>query len=627
MSDTFTPPPPSSWQGAAGGAFTPPPPSSWQGSGQDVQLAKNEQMISAREKSPDSGGYGSQVWGGIQNAVKGLAQVGSEAGGVATDPLHAIEHLKALKKLIVDPQVDQAIQAADKWKAGDRSEAVGHALAAVVPGAGPAAANIGDKLGSGDLTGAAADATVLGGAMALPHVAGPLAEAGAKAGTFTGSAVRAAAPQVAGGAAMIGGGELLAKVPGLELPARLGMQYPGVRMVVAGAKKGFQAGKTALADRLAAITEKSAAAEKATAEAAAQAAPKRLPAAPDASFVRSVPAEPPTPKGLLGPGRTIITPAPSDGTFVPAVPDASFVRSVPAEYPQVEGGSKSGSAPAAPAPPAEDTALLDGIAQGQAKMPFAKLAPAQQEAVRAIARRIQDPTPLTEQPAQPLPARRAPDPGPGPAVSAEAPQTPVRQPAPAATQGPAAPVQTEVNQPETPPVLENARSPYSSSGELKSPQLRAMEIEGANRANRASVMAKALHENGIPLSDAKNITSEQWNSLSKSTGGQVPSQETIDATLSELGKLGQGPGATALQAAKTKNGATVAASKAKLTPKPKAGRTTAQDFLSEPVDYGGQQVTRGEMIRDLQDKGGTQEQISAYLGGRDAAAKLRPQQQ
>lgn len=343
----------------------------------------------------------------------------------------------------------------------------------------------------------------------------------------------------------------------MGLPATAGAAVGAAAPVVKGAISGARA---ALADRLAAIGEKSAAAERA----AAAAAPKRLPAAPDASFVRSVPAEPPTPKGLLGPGRTIITPAPSDGSFVPAVPDASFVRSVPAEYPQVEGGRAP--AAAAPAPPAEDTALLDGIAQGQAKMPFAKLAPAQQEAVRAIARRIQDPTPLTEQPA-PLPARRAPDPGPGPAVSAEAPQTPVRQPAPAATQDPAAPVQTEVNQPETPPVLESPRSPYSSSGELKSPQLRAMEIIGDNRGKRASAMAKALHENGIPLSDAKNIDATQWKSLNDSTGGKDPkgpSQETIDATLGELGKLGRSPGQAALQDAVQRNGVRTAASRAKL---------------------------------------------------------------
>jgi hypothetical protein len=108
-----------------------------------------------------------------------MAATAVHLGAAATDaasmnPLGAIDHIKALKQLVLDPQVDQAIQAADKWKSGDRSEAVGHALAAILPGVGPAAANIGEKLGSGDLTGAAADATTLGITMAAPHVAGAL---------------------------------------------------------------------------------------------------------------------------------------------------------------------------------------------------------------------------------------------------------------------------------------------------------------------------------------------------------------------------------------------------------------------------------------------------------------------
>jgi len=116
-------------------------------------------------------GYLTQVGSGLWNAVKGLAQVGSEAGGVATEPWRAVEHLKNLKRLIVDPQVDQAIQAGERWKSGDRSEAVGHAIASILPGVGPMAARIGDKLGGGDVTGAAADATVLGATMVAPQIA------------------------------------------------------------------------------------------------------------------------------------------------------------------------------------------------------------------------------------------------------------------------------------------------------------------------------------------------------------------------------------------------------------------------------------------------------------------------
>jgi len=340
----------------------------------------------------------------------------------------------------------------------------------------------------------------------------------------------------------------------MGLPAEAGAVVGAAAPIVKGAYTGA---KAALAERLAGITEKAAAAERA----ATAAAPKRIEAPPDASFVRSVPTQYP-PSRQLGPG-----PAPPIITAAPA--DASFVRSVPAEYPP--GGK---TAPAGPPPvPEPPMDLLDGIAQGQAGKPFNKLDATQQGFVRDLARRIQDPTPLHEQTA-PLPPTRAPDvpaepPPPEPAQAAAPPAAPpVPQSAAIAQQlademhrSGTAPVE------ESSPVLESPQSGYTAAGELKSPALRAAEITGANRSNRASIMAKALHENGIPLSDAKNISPEQWQTLSESTGGKIPSQQTIDATMVELGKLGQKPGAAALQAAKAKNGAMVAASKAKLTPK------------------------------------------------------------
>lgn len=464
-------------------------------------------------------------------------------------------HSRAEKLAAVHDAVDNAdkyVHGTDEEKAAAKDKMIG-----ALPGGGTAL-----KVRDGNYAGAAGDVAGMATLGAATHLAaGDSAVAAGTRGALKGAAQGAVEPINYGPlklpipASWVGGGAGAAAAAHMGIPTAIGTAVGAATPIVKGAIRGA---KAALADRLAAIGEKSAAAERA----AAAAAPKRLPAAPDASFVRSVPAEappPPQPKGLLGPSRTLITPAPED---------ASFVRSVPAEYPQVEGGRAP--AAAAPAPPAElPMDLLDEIAKGQAKgKPFAKLAPEDQEAVRAIARRIQDPTPLTEQPA-PLPARRAPDPGPGPSVSAEAPQTPVRQPAPAATPGPAAPQPAEVNRPETPPVLENARSPYLSSGELKSPQLRAMEIIGDNRGKRASAMAKALHENGIPLSDAKNIDATQWKSLNDSTGGKDPkgpSQETIDATLSELGKLGRSPGQAALQDAVQRNGVRVAGSRAKLAP-------------------------------------------------------------
>ena len=46
-------------------------------------------------------------------------------------------------------------------------------------------------------------------------------------------------------------------------------------------------------------------------------------------------------------------------------------------------------------------------------------------------------------------------------------------------------------------------------------------------------------------------------------------------------------------------------------------RTTASDVMNEFVDYGGELVPRGEVIRDLTEKGGTQQQIDRYLQGLD----------
>ena len=62
--------------------------------------------------------------------------------------------------------------------------------------------------------------------------------------------------------------------------------------------------------------------------------------------------------------------------------------------------------------------------------------------------------------------------------------------------------------------------------------------------------------------------------------------------------------------------------------KPGKGKSLTQAYLSEPVTYGGQQTTRGEMIADLQSKGATPGQVSAYLGGKETAeAAVTPEQE
>lgn len=497
------------------------------------------------EPPAEKPGYWSQVGTGILNAAKGLAEVGSAAGGVATEPWNAAEHLRTLKKLILDPQVDQAIQAADKWKAGDRSEAVGHALASIIPGAGPAAANIGEKLGSGDVTGAAADATVLGGAMALPHVAGPIArtvaEPVAKAGTFTGAAIKGAAPGVAKGAAMVGGGELLAKVPGMEWPARIGMQYPGVRQVVSGVKTGYNAGKAALAERAA------------------------------AKLVDTVPAEVSRVVGPQSPAPPPEPTGPPPPTIQQTLQDEMAAKRAPV---------------AATAAPAENTTLLNDLAQQLNGTSFEKASPTSQATIRQIASRVNQPIP--QELAAPPVQTRAPAPAPEPVTpsksvqqvlqeemaakraSAVPPPAPARVPqaqsvapvsVPPSTTAPqpvvearppqAQPVvapgrmsleEVEADMAKQPaPVLDPAgRSPYTATGELKSKALRVEEKIGAARAKNANEIAKELHDAGISSDQAKTMKFDdpRWKQIADELGHRKkPSQQTVEATLLELGRL------------------------------------------------------------------------------------------
>ena len=199
-------------------------------------------------------GYLSQVGHGLWNTVKGLAQVGSEAGAAAVDPLNAVEHLKNLKKMVLDPQVDQAFKAVDEWKKGNHSESVGHALASVIPGVGPAAANIGEKLGNQDYRGAAADATTLGLTMAAPHVipkvmdSAPLAAArGAVSGgakTFTNTVnygrIHIPVPEpIAGAASGAFAGEVIGRPFGIGEPmGAAGGLVGGAIPIIRGAVKG-----------------------------------------------------------------------------------------------------------------------------------------------------------------------------------------------------------------------------------------------------------------------------------------------------------------------------------------------------------------------------------------------------
>jgi hypothetical protein len=84
-----------------------------------------------------------------------------KASGVPIVSTQAPFFPQAAKRMLVDPQIEQYHQAKEAEKAGNTSEMVGHSIAAAVPGAGPMAAAIGQRAGTGDIAGAAGMATPL----------------------------------------------------------------------------------------------------------------------------------------------------------------------------------------------------------------------------------------------------------------------------------------------------------------------------------------------------------------------------------------------------------------------------------------------------------------------------------
>lgn len=86
-----------------------------------------------------------------------------------------------LKRGIVDPAVEEAREAVEHARAGDVSEALGHGLAAITPGAGPWAAQVGEKVGEqwGEGNYAGAAGTLAGNAAA--GIAGEVLPKGLKA--------------------------------------------------------------------------------------------------------------------------------------------------------------------------------------------------------------------------------------------------------------------------------------------------------------------------------------------------------------------------------------------------------------------------------------------------------------
>jgi hypothetical protein len=96
-------------------------------------------------------------------------------------PLTGGQAAIGLKRILIDPQIEQYQKAKADETAGRTSEMVGHSVAAAVPVLGPAAASVGERAGTGDIAGAAGLGTgmyAVGKAIqAAPKVPGAVADA------------------------------------------------------------------------------------------------------------------------------------------------------------------------------------------------------------------------------------------------------------------------------------------------------------------------------------------------------------------------------------------------------------------------------------------------------------------
>ena len=101
----------------------------------------------------------------VADEPKNAEETAVSSSGAGVIPGRA---MLAMKRLGYDPQAEEAKKVVPLAQQGRYSEAAGHAGAAALPMMGPYAANIGERVGSGDIAGGLTEAA---GAIALPEVA------------------------------------------------------------------------------------------------------------------------------------------------------------------------------------------------------------------------------------------------------------------------------------------------------------------------------------------------------------------------------------------------------------------------------------------------------------------------
>src|ERR1039458_5049713 len=171
------------------------------------------------------------VAGHIENFAKNFWGQFVGAGEAMLHPIKAAESILPAQGALIQKGVDA-------MKRGDYVEAARHAIDYMIPGVGPSIDKAGDQAQSGDVSGGLGSAAGIAALTAAPgameaHAGGIAAglETAGKLPRAVAAGAKAAGPDVATGGAAIAGGELLAHVPGMEWPARIGLGYPGARQV------------------------------------------------------------------------------------------------------------------------------------------------------------------------------------------------------------------------------------------------------------------------------------------------------------------------------------------------------------------------------------------------------------
>jgi hypothetical protein len=360
---------------------------------------------------------------------KAGAAIGGAAQGVAAEPARVWSELSKSGQAMVN---------------GDPVAAAKH-IAFAIPFAGAAGAQMQEYLDRGDVSGALAHGVGAIAPFAAPAAARGAASVGRAVGETAetiGRGVQAAAPDVAKGTLKAGlGAGAASLVPGpVKYIIGAELTRPGLRQIVSGLKAGVAAAREApaMAAELPVPPEVALTPEVLPNVRGLPAPAMQMPAAPDTSYVRSVPGQYATSEPVP-PSRQL--PAAPNALVTPLPEDTSFVRAVPAQYPEVEPGFQ----PAAAAAPAAPALSFDELARSLTggKSP-SKLTVAERANVQNIYDRITKGLSPEEQPppAAPPVAPAAPQ------VAPAAPETP------AATQEPAA----APGAPEAPQTLQPAAS-------------------------------------------------------------------------------------------------------------------------------------------------------------------------